>query len=64
MVEDLHSAILLDPQFTQDDIVYTAERVGPRIDLTVPEERRGGEGQQTQPQRNGLTHNKRLCKEK
>ena len=40
MVEDFYSAILLDPQFAQDDIVYTAERVGPRIDLTVPGERR------------------------
>lgn len=39
MVEDLHSAILLDPQFTQDDIVYTAERVGPCIDLTMPGEK-------------------------
>ncbi len=34
-----HCAILLDPQFAQDDIMHTAVRVTPRVRLVVP----GGE---------------------
>lgn len=42
VVDDLHRAVLLYPQFAQDNVVYAAVRVSPRVRLVVP-----GEGDET-----------------
>ena len=36
MVGDLHGAVLLDPQFAHDDVVYATVDVTPRVRLVVP----------------------------
>lgn len=37
VVDDLHRAVLLYPQFPHDDVVNAAQRVTPRVRLAVPE---------------------------
>lgn len=36
MVDYLYSAVLFNPEFAQDHVVYTAERVGPCVGFFVP----------------------------
>lgn len=36
VIDNFYSAVLLDPQFTQNDIVHTTERIGPCIGLFMP----------------------------
>lgn len=49
VVEYFHCAILLYPQFAQNDVVYTAEGVTPRVCLVVPE----GAGDRARGMKNG-----------
>lgn len=37
VVDDLHRAVLLDPQFPHDDVVDAAEGITPSVSFTVPE---------------------------
>lgn len=36
VVDYLYSAVLFNPEFAQDHVVYTAERVGPCVGFFVP----------------------------
>ena len=38
VVDDLHGAVLFDPQFADDDVVDAAVDVGPRVRLVPPRE--------------------------
>lgn len=36
MIKDLHRPVLLNPQFTYDDVVHAAIHVAPSVRLTPP----------------------------
>lgn len=40
MIDDLHGAVLFDPQFTDDDVVDAAVDVGPGVRLVPPTNQR------------------------
>jgi len=62
VVDYLHCAVLLDPEFAQDDIVDTAVRVSPCVSLMVPggEETRGREVKSRRDEGKGRIEKKKM----
>lgn len=53
VVDYFHCAILLNPQFAQNDIVYTAVRVTPCVCFVVPEGAEDREGESRKDEEQG-----------